>query len=133
MEATMFDELVGGVRDLVTAKRVYGDWYEKDGLTVIPAATVRGGGGGGAGRHGDEESGRGGGVGVMARPAGAWIIEGRKVRWKPAIDPNRIVLGAQIIALTAIVVRGGVLRAQLRHARRSGPSLHRRSAISRHR
>ena len=42
-------ELISGARDAVSVKRVYGEPYEKNGLTVIPAATVRGGGGGGMG------------------------------------------------------------------------------------
>ena len=45
-------ELISGARDAVSVKRVYGDPYEKNGLTVIPAATVRGGGGGGMGDRG---------------------------------------------------------------------------------
>ena len=44
-------ELISGARDVVSVKRVYGEPYEKNGLTVIPAATVRGGGGGGMGDH----------------------------------------------------------------------------------
>ena len=108
------DELISGARDVVSAKRVYGDPYEKNGLTVIPAATVRGGGGGGGGTaEGDDgESGAGGGFGVMARPSGAWIIENGDATWKPAIDVNRIVLGGQIVALTAVVVVGRILLAQ---------------------
>jgi hypothetical protein len=99
-----------GLRDLVTVKRVYGDPYEKNGLTVIPAATVRGGGGGGrhGGDHG-EESGDGGGLGVTARPSGAWIIHDGEVTWKPAVDPNRIVLGGQIVGLVALLVTGRLL------------------------
>ena len=114
------EELISGARDVVSAKRVYGDPYEKNGLTVIPAATVRGGGGGGGGRLGegdDGESGAGGGFGLMARPSGAWIIEDGRATWKPAIDVNRIVLGGQIIALTVVVVGGRIL---LAHARPGG-------------
>ena len=44
------EELISGARDVISVKRVYGDPYEKNGLTVIPAATVRGGGGGGGER-----------------------------------------------------------------------------------
>ena len=91
------DELISGARDVVSAKRVYGDPYEKNGLTVIPAATVRGGGGGGGakgdGDDADAEVGAGGGFGLTARPSGAWIIDG------------------QIIALTAILVVGRILLA----------------------
>lgn len=107
--------LISGARDAVSVKRVYGDPYEKNGLTVIPAATVRGGGGGGMG---DGESGGGGGFGLIARPSGAWIVENGRATWKPAIDVNRIILGAQVIALTAILVRGRVLLAHS-HRRRA--------------
>lgn len=108
-------ELITGARDAVSAERVYGDPYEKNGLTVIPAATVRGGGGAGRGEKEDGESGGGGGFGVTARPTGAWIIEGGRVNWKPAIDVNRVVVGGQVIALIAILVSGRILVA---HSRR---------------
>ena len=113
-------ELISGARDAVSAKRVYGDAYEKNGLTVIPAATVRGGVGAGLGDGEAGESG-GGGFGLMARPSGAWIVKDGQATWKPAIDVNRIVLGGQVIALTAIVVTGRILLAQSqrRHALRA--------------
>ena len=113
-------ELLSGTRDAISVKRVYGDPYEKNGLTVIPAAAVRGGGGGGVGEHAGEDSGSGAGFGVAARPSGAWIIEDGEVTWKPAVDVNRIVLGGQVIALAAILVAGRVLRA---HQRGRRPSL----------
>jgi hypothetical protein len=108
-------ELISGARDVVSVKRVYGDPYEKNGLTVIPAATVRGGGGVGMGDVESGESGKGAGFGLTARPSGAWIIEDGRAAWRPAIDVNRVILGGQIIALTAILVTGRVL---LAHSRR---------------
>lgn len=108
-------ELLSTARDAVSAKRVYGEPYEKNGLTVIPAATVRGGGGGGMGDKEGGESGAGGGFGVTAHPTGAWIVEEGHVNWKPAIDANRVVLGGQLIALSAILVTGRIL---LAHSRR---------------
>jgi uncharacterized spore protein YtfJ len=117
-----FQELISGARDAVSVRRVYGDPYEKNGLTLIPAATVRGGGGGGVGDRQDDEpaAGRGGGFGLVARPSGAWIIEDGHATWKPAIDVNRIVMGGQVIALTAIIITGRILRTQShrRHALR---------------
>lgn len=110
-------ELVANAREAVTGRQVYGDVYEKNGLTVIPAATVRGGGGGGVGRHGEAEEGRGAGFGLIARPSGAWIIEEGKATWKPAVDVNRIVLGGQIVALAAILVTGRILIAHSRSRR----------------
>jgi uncharacterized spore protein YtfJ len=108
------EELISSARDVVSVKRVYGDPYEKNGLTVIPAATVRGGGGGGSGETEDGEAQGGAGFGMMARPSGAWIIEDGDATWKPAIDVNRIVLGGQVIAMTAILVTGRILFARAR-------------------
>jgi len=44
------DDVLNSARGTFTVKRVYGEPYEKDGLTVIPAAAVRGGAGGGTGQ-----------------------------------------------------------------------------------
>jgi len=118
MEGTALQELIDGVRDLVTVKRVYGEPYEKNGVTVIPAVAVRGGGGGGEGRRADQESGLGGGFGVMAHPSGAWVIDGGQVTWKPAVDVNRVILGGQIVGLVAVLVTGRVLYALSRGQRR---------------
>lgn len=110
-------ELLDDARDVITVKRVYGEPYEKNGLTVIPAAAVRGGAGGGVGHQGGQEEGTGGGFGVAARPTGAWIIQDGKAEWKPAVDVNRIVRGGQLVAFAAIVVTGRVLLARSRRSR----------------
>jgi uncharacterized spore protein YtfJ len=109
------EELISSARDMTSARRVYGDPYEKNGITVIPAATVRGGGGGGSG--GDRGEGEGGGFGLAARPTGAWVVEDDEATWKPAIDVNRIVLGGQVVAVTAILVIGRLLLARSRRGR----------------
>jgi uncharacterized spore protein YtfJ len=89
------DELIKGAREAITVKRVYGDPIEGDGLTIVPAAVVRGGGGGG----GDNEGNGGGGFGLEARPAGAWVLRDGEARWKPAVDVNRVVLFAFLLGL----------------------------------
>jgi uncharacterized spore protein YtfJ len=98
-----------GHRDAITVKRVFGDPYEKNGVTVIPAAKVMGGGGGGEGTgpvgdSGDQGSGSGTGFGLAAKPAGAYVIRGDEVTWQPAVDVNRIVAGAFALAALAILV-----------------------------
>ena len=85
------DELISKVRESLQAKMVYAEPYEKDGLTVIPAAVVLGGGGGGRGEATRPASGEGGGFGVMVRPAGAFIVENGAVRWLPALDATRVI------------------------------------------
>jgi hypothetical protein len=110
------EELVGGARQALSAEGVYAAPYEKNGITVIPAAVVRGGGGGGGGT-GPDGGGRGGGFGLKASPSGAWVIEGDKVEWKPAVDVNRAIRGGQLVALAAILTVRSVTRPK-RPARR---------------
>jgi len=64
-------EAVSQAKDVINVRRVYGEPYQEDGLTIIPAANVIGGGGGG----GDTAGNGGAGFGVRARPAGAWVIK----------------------------------------------------------
>ena len=99
------EELVKGHRDAVTVKRVFGDPYEMNGLTVIPAAKVMGGGGGGAGESPEGQGqGSGTGFGIAARPAGAFVIRGDEVKWEPAVDVNRVVAGVFMLgALTLLL------------------------------
>jgi hypothetical protein len=67
-------------------------------------------------RQDDEPgAGRGAGFGLIARPSGAWIVEDGQATWKPAIDINRIVIGGQVIALTAILITGRILHSQSHH------------------
>lgn len=111
------EELLSKAKDTVTVRRVYGEPYEKDGTTVIPAAAVMGGGGGGEGTREGEE-GQGGGFGVSARPIGAYVLSEGRLRWQPAVDVNQIVgaLAAMLVVLT--LTRGWVRRAQLKASRR---------------
>jgi uncharacterized spore protein YtfJ len=104
-------ETIAKARDAITVKRVYGAPYERDGVTVIPAAAVAGGAGGGTGEDGEGGAvGSGGGFGLGARPVGAFVIEGNSVRWKPAFDATRIaqqaLIAAGLLALLALLRRG---------------------------
>jgi uncharacterized spore protein YtfJ len=56
-------ELATTVRDTITVSRVFAEPYEKDGVTVIAAATVAGGAGGGGGHDERGQKGEGGGLG----------------------------------------------------------------------
>lgn len=89
------DAMVKGTHDAMSVGRVYGDPIERDGTTIIPAAKIRGGGGGG----GDAANNGGGGFGLTAKPVGVYVIREGTVRWEPALDVNRLVLGAQVVAI----------------------------------
>ena len=94
------DKILKGVKSMLTAGRVYGAPVEQDGVIVIPAAKITGGGGGNEADVKGQNGGGGGGFGVIAKPAGALIIEpGGKVRWKGFFDLNRMILGVQIVGI----------------------------------
>ena len=117
-------------RDAVSVKRVFGEPYEKNGVTVIPAARVGGAGGGGGGEgempQGEGSaakglaSGFGTGFGVVGRPAGAYVIRGEEVRWQPAVDVNRIILGAQVVAIVALLTLRSLIKARSKRLAASG-------------
>ena len=105
-------DVVNSAKDAITVKRVYADPYERDGLTVIPAAAVTGGGGGGTGHDEKGQEGEGGGFGVSGRPAGAYVIKGDHVSWRPAVDPNRIITVVGLVAIAYLLSRPRLVRAR---------------------
>lgn len=102
------------------AQKVYAEPIRHDDLTVIPAAIVGGGGGGGGGSSGPEQpgqgTGEGGGFGLKAKPAGAFIIKQGRVRWQPAVDVNRVILGGQLVLAMALLVARAVIMSRARLA-----------------
>jgi uncharacterized spore protein YtfJ len=114
------DELMTQAQDAITVKKVFGEPYDKGGVTVITAASVAGGVGGGGGSDEHGQSGQGGGYGVAARPAGVYLIKDGTVAWRPAVDVNRLfaVLGAVVIAF--LFTRARIQRARAKAAARAG-------------
>jgi uncharacterized spore protein YtfJ len=97
------DELLEGARDAIAVKRVYGDPIERDGVLVVPTASVPAGGGGG----GDNHDNGGGGFGLHGRPVGAYVIRDGEVEWQPAVDATRIALTALgALVAVAFLLRG---------------------------
>jgi uncharacterized spore protein YtfJ len=119
--ATILDN-IRGTRDALSARRVFGDPLELDGVTVVPVASVFGGAGGGGGegaKGGDRVSekeigsGFGTGFGVRAIPVGVYEIRDGKVNWKPAIDVTRLARGCQVLAgIVAVCIALVAMRRQ---------------------
>jgi uncharacterized spore protein YtfJ len=107
-------------RDAITVKRVFGAPLDKEGVTFIPAAAVRGGGGGGGGGDAEGAGGGGTGFGLTARPAGAFVIRDGQAVWQPAVDVNRIVLGVQLAFIVAVLAWRSVARAKAKATPRQG-------------
>ena len=104
------------VIDSAQAGKVFGAPIERDGMTVVPVAKVKGGGGGGGATQGAHagESGGGAGVGIMAKPLGVFVIREGKVTWQPALDLNKVILGGQVVLALALLT----LRTYLKKRRR---------------
>ena len=127
------DEVMNHARDAMTVKRVFGDAYEKDGVTIIPVANVMGGAGAGggpgmgvrpasAGEPAVEgavgeaagevapDSGYGMGYGLRATPAGVYVIKAGEVEWKPALDMNSLTLQRAGVVIVALLILRSIIR-----------------------
>jgi uncharacterized spore protein YtfJ len=109
-------------RELMTVERVFGEPFEKDGLTVIPVAAIRGGGGGGGGQgnspDGELGTGFGSGFGVSARPVGAYVVGNGRVEWHEATDRTRLLLGWQTVTLIALFALRSMFKQRSKTKRR---------------
>ena len=102
-------DIVNEAKGAMRASAVFGDPFEKNGVTIIPAARISGGAGGG----GDESERQAGGVGfgVSSRPVGAFVIKGEDVSWQPALDLNRVILMGQVVAIAALLTLRTIVKA----------------------
>ncbi len=106
-------DVIGQARDAITVKRVFGDPYEKNGVTFIPAAKVQGGAGGGTGESPEGQGkGSGSGFGLSARPAGAYVIREDHVTWQPAVDVNRAVAVGGVVAVIFLFTLRSIAKAR---------------------
>lgn len=108
------EEILGRVRDAMRVEQVYGQPYEKDGVTIIPVARVMGGAGAGGGTGPTEgavegaaasagpNTGSGWGFGAAAAPAGVYVIRDGIVTWEPAVDRNRVIFLAGLVTLVSV-------------------------------
>ena len=57
-------------------------------------------------------SGEGGGFGVVARPAGAYVIKDGRVRWRPAVDVNLLFATIGAVAIAYLFTRARIEKAR---------------------
>jgi len=117
--AVKLDQLMTNARDAITVKRVFAEPYEREGVTVITAASLAGGAGGGGGHDDRGQEGEGGGFGLTARPAGAYVIKEGKVLWRPAVDVNRLLGTVGAVVVAYVLARAGIERARAKAATRN--------------
>jgi len=100
----MLEALTTGLREHFTVRQVFGEPIERDGVTVVPVATIAAGGGGG-GHRDDTTDDSGGGFGGHAKPAGIYEIRDGEVRWRPAVDVQRLVSTAALVMAVLLLTR----------------------------
>lgn len=111
--------------DALHVRRAFGDPVTHGDVVLVPVARVSGGAGSGWGsgevgggreatRGEGTGSGGGGGFGVHVRPLGVYVVEGTQVRWQPALDIGRVILGGQLVGAVALLVLASVLRRRRR-------------------
>lgn len=85
---------------MTVGQHVYGEPFERDGVTVVPGAAVfelR--------RDGSQPAKEPAAPWVYAgRPVGAWVIrDGGTAQWEPAFDLTRVVVRGQLVALAIVL------------------------------
>ena len=111
------EEVLAQTKAALTVKRVFGEAYEHDGITVVPVASVRGTGGGGGGGDNEGNGGSGGGFAMAARPVGAFVIRDGDVSWRPAYDATRVALLGELVLAAALFTLRSVLKMRARRRR----------------
>jgi uncharacterized spore protein YtfJ len=102
-------------REAMTVRTAFGEPIVQGDVVVLPAAKIRGGAGGGGSE--DADGGGGGGFGVTTTPIGAFVIKDGEVRWRPAVDINKIVMGGQLVAIVALLSLRSIMKARARRRR----------------
>lgn len=97
MAVTVFDR----VRSVVSASQAFTEPIHSAGVTVVGVARVAGGGGGEMEADGSSD----GGLGLVARPVGAYVIQDGKVRFIPAVDVTRVLVVAAVIVAIILIRR----------------------------
>lgn len=91
-------DVLDRAQDLVSVRTVFGEPVERDGVVVIPAATVGLGGGGGGGQDQEGNGGEGVGYGGGGKAVGAFVVTEGNVEWRPAVDVNRLASSFAVVA-----------------------------------
>ena len=112
-------DVLDKARDAMSVKRVFGEPYERNGVTWCPWPRSPAVGvavlavGPRRRRRCGCRVGRRWRVRCSARSLpGVFVITGDDVRWQPAVDVNRIVLGGQIVGIVFLLVLRSILPAR---------------------
>jgi uncharacterized spore protein YtfJ len=107
-------DVIAGISDNSSAKRVFGEPIDRDGISIIPVARIRGAFGGGDGEpskdHPEQLSGWGGGGAWSATPAGVYLVKNGETTWLPAVDVNRAIVIGCLTGIASLLVFRSIVR-----------------------
>jgi uncharacterized spore protein YtfJ len=120
------DELIASLAERLGApfgaSSVFGAPVERDGVTIVPVATVRFGFGGGTGSDPDKhQEGEGAGGGGSMTPAGYIELKDGRSRYVAIVRPERMVAIALMATLVALTVVRSAKSARPQRKRRRVP------------
>ena len=107
---TQVQDILDKARETVSVRDVYGEPYERDGVTIIPVARVIGAGGGGSGTGGEGE-GSGHGYALKSEPVGVYVIKDSSVSFQP-IDKviDKIIGRAFVVGTVGIIFAPRIIK-----------------------
>jgi hypothetical protein len=56
-------------------------------------------------------------MGVSAKPLGVFVIREKTVRWRPAVDLNKVIIGGQVVAVMALLTIRALIKARSKRVR----------------
>ena len=120
--------LLTDTRERMSQHTVFGEPITHEGVVVIPVARIGGMAGAGTGNRSDtgtsEGAGKSEGAGFSMRvaPVGVFVIRNGTVRWRPAVDINKIIFGGQVVAIVALLTVRSIVKATRCRRGLSGPT-----------
>src|SRR2546421_225077 len=109
--------LLTDTRERMSQHTVFGEPITHEGIVVIPVARIGGMAGAGTGNRSDtgtsEGAGKseGAGFSMRAAPVGVFVIRNGTVRWRPAVNINKIIFGGQVVAIVALLTVRSIVKA----------------------
>jgi uncharacterized spore protein YtfJ len=116
-------EVLEQSRNATKVQLVFSEPIERGPFVVVPVAALRGAPGGGMGEGPPTRGGWRGGWLASARPVGAYVLSEHEVRWQPAIDVNRAILGGQVMLVVGLLGLLSIVTRRGRRVRRRRPGV----------
>jgi len=114
--------LLTDTRERMSQHTVFGEPITHEGIVVIPVARIGGMAGAGTGNRSDTGTSEGAGFSMRVAPVGVFVIRNGTVKWRPAVNLNKIIFGGQVVAIVALLTVRSIVKATRCRRGLSGPT-----------